>query len=130
MKVTAPAVTNRRRRFREQRLANFRDQLKSGRLLKKACLRAVGQNINVAPGHENAILLGPPGLGKTHLTMLLASAATESGRRVYYGTLIKLMESLNIEIANGEVSATKENTNADVRFNTLIYATWGCPAGY
>lgn len=128
--MTAPAVTNWRRRLREQRLAGLRDQVKSGRLLKKDCLRVVGQNRHVAPGHENVILLGPAGLGKTHLAMSLASAATESGRRVYYGTLIKLMESLNIEIANGEVSATKENTNADVRFNTLIYATWGCPARY
>jgi hypothetical protein len=31
VKVTAPAVTNWRRRFREQRLAGLHDQLKSGR---------------------------------------------------------------------------------------------------
>ena len=43
---------------------------------------------------ENVILLGPPGVGKTHLAISLAVAAAESGRRVYYGTLADLVESL------------------------------------
>ena len=43
---------------------------------------------------ENVILLGPPGVGKTHLAISLAVAAAESGRRVYYGTLANLVESL------------------------------------
>ena len=34
---------------------------------------------------ENVILLGPPGVGKTHLAISLAIAAAEAGRRVYYG---------------------------------------------
>ena len=43
---------------------------------------------------ENVVLLGPPGVGKTHLAISLAIAAAESGRRVYYGTLAALLESL------------------------------------
>ena len=43
---------------------------------------------------ENVILLGPPGVGKTHLAISLAGAAAESGQRVYYGTLANLVESL------------------------------------
>ena len=43
---------------------------------------------------ENVILLGPPGVGKSHLAISLAIAAAESGRRVYYGTLAALVESL------------------------------------
>ena len=43
---------------------------------------------------ENVILLGPPGVGKTHLAISLAIAAAESGRRVYYSTLAGLVESL------------------------------------
>ena len=35
-----------------------------------------------------------PGVGKTHLAISLAVAAAESGRRVYYGTLADLVESL------------------------------------
>ena len=33
---------------------------------------------------ENVVLLGPPGVGKTHLAISLAVAAAQSGRRVYY----------------------------------------------
>jgi len=43
---------------------------------------------------ENVIFLGPPGVGKTHLAVSLAIAAAQSGRRVYYGTLVSLIESL------------------------------------
>lgn len=43
---------------------------------------------------ENVILLGPPGVGKTHLAISLAIAAAQSGRRVYYGTLADLITSL------------------------------------
>ena len=41
---------------------------------------------------ENVVFLGPPGVGKTHLAISLAIA--ESGRRVYYGTLTALIDSL------------------------------------
>ena len=43
---------------------------------------------------ENVILLGPPGVGKTHLAISLAVAAAQSGRRLYYGTLADLITSL------------------------------------
>jgi DNA replication protein DnaC len=33
---------------------------------------------------ENVVLLGPPGVGKTHLAISLAVAAAQRGRRVYY----------------------------------------------
>jgi DNA replication protein DnaC len=43
---------------------------------------------------ENVVLLGPPGVGKTHLAISLAIAAAQNGRRVYYGTLADLVISL------------------------------------
>ena len=43
---------------------------------------------------ENVIFLGPPGVGKTHLAISLAIAAAQSGRRVYYGPLTDLIDSL------------------------------------
>lgn len=43
---------------------------------------------------ENVILLGPAGVGKTHLAISLAVAAAQAGRRVYYTTLADLVLSL------------------------------------
>lgn len=43
---------------------------------------------------ENVILLGPPGVGKTHLAVGLALKALEAGMVVYYTTLSHLMEDL------------------------------------
>ncbi len=52
---------------------------------------------------ENVILLGPPGVGKTHLAISLAMAAAEKGRRVYYGTLSDLVTSLEEAQAAGQL---------------------------
>jgi DNA replication protein DnaC len=53
---------------------------------------------------ENVIFLGPPGVGKTHLAISLAIAAAQSGRRVYYGTLIDLITSLEEAKASGKLA--------------------------
>jgi DNA replication protein DnaC len=53
---------------------------------------------------ENVILLGPPGVGKTHLAISLAIAAAQYGRRVYYGTLADLIESLEEAKAAGRLT--------------------------
>jgi DNA replication protein DnaC len=53
---------------------------------------------------ENVVLLGPPGVGKTHLAISLAIAAAQRGRRVYYGTLIDLITSLEEAQAAGRLT--------------------------
>jgi DNA replication protein DnaC len=53
---------------------------------------------------ENVVFLGPPGVGKTHLAISLAIAAAQNGRRVYYGTLVSLIESLEQAKAAGQLA--------------------------
>jgi len=53
---------------------------------------------------ENVVLLGPPGVGKTHLALSLAVAAAEHGRRVYFTTLADLLHSLEEMQAAGRLA--------------------------
>ncbi|MDM8000559.1 MAG: IS21-like element helper ATPase IstB [Dehalococcoidia bacterium] len=43
---------------------------------------------------ENVILLGPAGVGKTHIAISLAVSAAERGKRIYFSTLSDLVLSL------------------------------------
>ncbi len=61
---------------------------------------------------ENVIFLGPPGVGKTHLAISLAIATAQSGRKVYYGTLTDLIDSLEEAQAAGRLNQ---------RLKTLTY---------
>ena len=53
---------------------------------------------------ENVIFLGPPGVGKTHLAISLTIATAQSGRKVYYGTLTDLIDSLEEAQAAGRLN--------------------------
>lgn len=44
---------------------------------------------------ENVVLLGPPGVGKTHLAIALGIRAAEAGHRILFLTLEQLMTKLN-----------------------------------
>jgi DNA replication protein DnaC len=50
--------------------------------------------------HENVILLGPPGVGKTHLAIGLALKACGAGYRVLFMTLADLVAQLHAALAD------------------------------
>ena len=50
---------------------------------------------SVVEEHRNALFLGPPGVGKSHLAIALGIAATEAGYRTYFTTAADLVGALS-----------------------------------
>lgn len=50
--------------------------------------------------HENCVLVGPPGVGKTHLAVALGLKAIEAGYRVYFTAVQDLMDDLYATLAD------------------------------
>lgn len=68
---------------------------------------------------ENVVLLGPPGVGKTHLAIALGVKAVDTGSSVLFLTLETLMgrliRSAAREPAGADAPATDVSPSADSR---------------
>ncbi|MEK7316523.1 MAG: IS21-like element helper ATPase IstB [Candidatus Eisenbacteria bacterium] len=56
----------------------------------------------IEPG-ENVVLLGPPGVGKTHLAVGLGLKAIEKGYRVFFTTAAAMIAALSKALAEGRL---------------------------
>jgi len=72
----------------------FQTSISRQQVLELARLRFVEQ-------HENCVLVGPPGVGKTHLAIALGLKAVEAGYRVYFTTVQDLVDDLYATLADG-----------------------------
>lgn len=104
--VTAREETQRAKRLRAARIPvpksladfdwAFQPSLPKREILELHSLRFVEQ-------HENVILLGPPGLGKTHIASALAYEAAVQGNEVMFTTAQELVDRCYAALADGTV---------------------------
>ena len=59
-------------------------------------------DLSFIPKHENVIFLGPPGVGKTHLAISLATKACSHGFKVYFTTMNNLIGKLKESQSRGK----------------------------
>lgn len=59
--------------------------------------------------HRNVILLGPPGVGKSHIAAGLAAAAVDSGQRVRFTSAVDMVAHLQRALAADDVSRVRRN---------------------
>ena len=66
---------------------------------------------------ENVVFIGPPGVGKTHLTIGLGLKAIDAGYKVSFNTALSLIETLELAELKGEL---KKKINQLLKFDVLI----------
>ena len=72
------------------------------RSIKKTAVLHLGQ-LDFLAGKENVVLLGPPGTGKTHLSIALGIRACLAGHRVAFRTVTEWVALLAAEIGSAHV---------------------------
>src|ERR1700733_2119159 len=74
------------------------------RSVKKQVIEHLGQ-LDFLHGKENVILLGPPGTGKTHLSIALGVRACLAGQRVQFATATQWVARLGEAKRQGQLEA-------------------------
>lgn len=75
----------------------FQPSLERARIMDLAALGFLGRK-------ENVLLLGPPGVGKTHLAIALAVRACQHGASVYFTSLDQMIRALGEADSAGKLS--------------------------
>lgn len=88
---------------------DFNKKMNRALIYELATARFVGQR-------EDALLLGPPGTGKSHLAQALGRAAIQQGYRVVYREAHLLIE----EIADATIDGTRKDLLADLTAVPLL----------
>jgi len=88
----------------------FQPDLEPRRIKDLATLQFIDARSNIA-------LLGPPGVGKTHLAIALAVAACQAGHSIYFTSLDDLVRKLKIAEATGRFN---KQLNALLRPSVLV----------
>jgi len=71
-------------------------------------------DLNFVQQKENVILLGPPGVGKTHLAIALAVKAADFGVTIYFTTLANLMAKLKKDALTGNTGRGRSHLKAHI----------------
>jgi DNA replication protein DnaC len=66
---------------------------------------------------ENLLFIGPPGVGKTHLSIALGIKAIEAGYKVLFKNAMELIEMLDLAEVQGEL---KKKISTFAKFDCLI----------
>jgi len=61
---------------------------------------------------ENVMLLGPPGVGKTHLAVALAVKAAQAGHSIYFTTMADLVTKLKEDESSGRNVKARSHSKA------------------
>ncbi len=64
-------------------------------------------DLSFIPRKENVVLLGPPGVGKTHLAVALAVKACQSGETIHFTTMADLIYKLRIDKETGRIGKAR-----------------------
>jgi len=74
-------------------------------------------DFNFIDNRENIVFIGPPGVGKTHLSIGLGLKAIDAGHKVSFNTALGLMETLELAALKGDL---KKKISQIAKFDVLI----------
>jgi DNA replication protein DnaC len=125
------------REMTERENRRLKTRLRKAKLKQNACVedidfrhpRGLDKNLfmKLADGrylkeHNNVLIIGPTGVGKTYLACALAQSACRNGYTALYFRLPRLLHELSIAKADGRYSKMLQSIS---RTNLLLLDDWG-----